>query len=221
MRRSRSPNARRTAGTWLARAIALAVMGVTPKLSALEPVDVFGAPVGLDITNTTTLSYNADNRDTRPNQVATLANDDWGMFYNRLNVLANGGAWQAGLRLDNAWVFDSPNATQIALDLYATRPVGPGGSPAPVYFRPKLQGAGVGLSNRCLNWLYPAKYYFTYSSPALELGLGDVYVAFGRGLVLSLRKMDELASDSTLRGARVTARLRSKQFSLRASAVAG
>src|SRR4051794_19090205 len=211
MRRSRSPNARRTAGTWLARAIALAVMGVTPKLSALEPVDVFGAPVGLDITNTTTLSYNADNRDTRPNQVATLANDDWGLFYNRLNVLANGGTWQAGLRLDNAWFFSSPNPTQIALDLWASRPATPGGAPAPVYFRQKLQEAGVELSNRYINWMYPAKYYFTYTSPTLELGLGDVYVAFGRGLVLSLRKLDELASDTTLRGARVTARARGKE----------
>ena len=224
MRRSRNPNARgarRTLGTWLAGALALWILGVTPKLHALEPVDVFGTPVAFDITNTSTISYNADNRDTRPNQVATLANDDWGLFYNRLNVLANGGAWQAGLRLDNAWFFSSPNATQIALDLWASRPATPGGAPAPVYFRQKLQEAGVELSNRYINWMYPAKYYFTYTSPTLELGLGDVYVAFGRGLVLSLRKLDELASDTTLRGARVTARARGKEFSVRATAVAG
>src|SRR4051812_348884 len=103
MRRSRSHNARRTPAHWLAPALALAVLTDAPKLRALEPVDVFGKPVAFDITNTSTLSYNVDNRDTRPNQVATLANDDWGLFYNRLNVLANGGAWQAGLRLDNAW----------------------------------------------------------------------------------------------------------------------
>src|SRR6187551_757961 len=122
MRRSRSHNARRTPESWLARAIALSTLAVTPKLSALEPVDVLGAPVAFDITNTSTLSYNGDNRDTRPNQVATLANDNWGLFYNRFNVLANGGAWQAGLRLDNTWFFDSPNPTQIALDLYESRP---------------------------------------------------------------------------------------------------
>ncbi|HEY3256512.1 MAG TPA: DUF6029 family protein [Polyangiaceae bacterium] len=220
MRRSRH-NARRTPERWLARAIALSILGLAPKLSALEPVDVFGAPVAIDITNTSTLAYNGDNRDTRANQVATLANDDWGLFYNRLNVVANGSAWQAGLRLDNAWFFSSPNATQIALDLVSSRPSSPGGAPAPVYFRQKVQEAGVELSNRYINWLYPAKYYFTYTTPALELGLGDVYVAFGRGLVLSLRKMDELASDNTLRGARVTARVRGDQVSLRATAVAG
>jgi len=194
---------------------------MAPKLSALEPVDVLGAPVAFDITNTSTLSYNGNNRDTRPNQVSTLANDNWGLFYNRFNVLANGGAWQAGLRLDNTWFFDSPNATQIALDLTAARPPTSGGAPAPVYFRQKLQEAGVELSNRYINWMYPAKYYFTYTSTALEVGVGDVYVAFGRGLVLSLRKLDELASDTTLRGARVTARVKTDQVSLRATAVAG
>ena len=219
MRRSLSHSSRRTPIVSLGAA--LAALSATPKLAALEPVDVFGSPVAFDITNTTTLSYNGDNRDTRPNQVSTLANDDWGMFYNRLNVLANGGSWQAGLRLDNAWFFNSPNPTQIALDLYASRPPTPGGAPAPVYFRQKLQEAGVELSNRYINWMYPAKYYFTYNSPALELGVGDVYVAFGRGLVLTLRKLDELASDTTLRGARVTARIRGKELSLRTTAVAG
>ena len=221
MLRSRSPNALRSPSHWLARAIALGVLCLAPPLRALEPVDVFGAPVALDITNSSSLSYNFDNRDTRPNQVATRANDDWGLFYNRINVLANGGAWQVGLRLDNAWFFRSPNATQIALDLVGSRPIAAGGASAPVYFRQKLQEAGAELSNRYINWLYPAKYSVTYSSPALELGLGDGYVAFGRGLVLSLRKLDELASDTTLRGARITARVRGNGVSLRATAVAG
>jgi len=220
MGRSRSPSSR-TRRLSFARALALLALSFSPRLSALEPVDVFGTPVAFDITNTTTLSYNVDNRDTRPNQVTTLANDDWGMLYNRFNVLANGGKWQAGLRLDNAWFFDSPNPTQIALDLTESRPITPGGTPAPVYFRQKLNEAGVELSNRYINWMYPAKYYFTYNSQGLELGVGDVYVAFGRGLVLTLRKLDELASDTTLRGARITGRVRSKDLSLRATAVAG
>jgi Family of unknown function (DUF6029) len=188
---------------------------------ALEPVDVFGTPVAFDITESSTLLYNFDNRDTRPNQVPTRANDDWGLFYNRINVLANGGAWQVGLRLDNAWFYRSPNATQIGLDLVNSRPASPGSAAPPVYFRQKVDEAGVELSNRYINWLYPAKYYATYSTPQLELSLGDGYVQFGRGLVLSLRKLDELASDTTLRGARVTGRLKSGSLALRATAVAG
>jgi Family of unknown function (DUF6029) len=221
MLRFRSHSERSALARCLALGSALCLFGFSRPSKALEPVNVFGKPVAFDVTESSTLLYNFDNRDTRPNQVATRANDDWGLFYNRINVLANGGAWQAGLRLDNAWFFRSPNATQIGLDLVATRPASAGGAAPPIYFRQKLDEAGVELSNRYLNWLYPAKYFVTYQSPTLELGLGDGYVAFGRGLVLSLRKLDELASDTTLRGARVTARVRSGSLALRATAVAG
>ncbi len=205
----------------LTLATLLAAVGTARPALALEPVELLGEPVAFDVTESSTLLYNFDNRDTRANQVSTRANDDWGLFYNRINVQANGGAWQAGLRLDNAWFYRSPNATQIGLDLVNSRPQVAGGAAAPVYFRQKVDEAGVELSNRYINWLYPAKYSLTYTSPGLELGLGDGYVAFGRGLVLSLRKLDELASDTTLRGARVTARVRSNGVGLRATIVAG
>ena len=221
MRRCRSHKQGSRPAHSLAGALALSVLGLAARVSALEPVELFGTPVAFDITESSSTLYNFDNRDTRPNQVASRANDNWGLFYNRINVQANGGAWQAGLRLDNAWFFRYPNPTQIGLDLVNTRPASPGGASAPVYFRQKVQEAGVELSNRYINWLYPAKYSLAYTSPALELGLGDGYVAFGRGLVLSLRKLDELASDTTLRGARVTARLRAGELALRATAVAG
>jgi Family of unknown function (DUF6029) len=201
--------------------VAVGLCCVASRAPALEPVSVFGTPVAFDITESSSLLYNFDNRDTRPNQVPTRANDDWGLFYNRINVLANGGVWQVGLRLDDAWFFRSPNATQIGLDLVNSRPASVGAAPAPAYFRQKVNEAGVELSNRYINWLYPAKYYATYSTPNLELSLGDGYVQFGRGLVLSLRKLDELASDTTLRGARITARARAGSLSVRATAVAG
>jgi hypothetical protein len=199
----------------------LGVLGAGSKASALEPVSVLGTPVAFDVTASSSVLYNFDNRDTRANQVDTRVNDDWGLSYSRINLLANGGSWQAGLRLDHAWFFRYPNPTQIALDLVNSRPPSAGGSAPPVYFRQKVQEAGVELSNRYIDWLYPAKYYITYASPSIELGVGDGYVAFGRGLVLSLRKLDELASDTTLRGARITARVRSDQVTLRATAVAG
>ncbi len=221
MLRSRNPSAPRTPAIFLTLAALLAACAQLRTAHALEPVELFGAPVAFDVTESSTLLYNFDNRDTRPNQVATRANDDWGLFYNRINVQANGGAWQAGLRLDNAWFYRSPNATQIGLDLVSSRPASEGGAAAPVYFRQKVEESGVELSNRYINWLYPAKYSLTYTSPGLELGLGDGYVAFGRGLVLSLRKLDELASDTTLRGARITARVRGNGVALRATAVAG
>lgn len=221
MQRSASPSQHGCVKIGLSCALMLTQLGRVAPAGALEPLEIFGTPIGFDITESSSLLYNFDNRDTRPNQVATRANDAWGLFYNRFNVSANGGAWQAGLRLDNAWFFRSPNPTQVALDLVASRPPSPGGAPAPTYFRQKLNEAGVELSNRYINWLYPAKYWLNYANPDFELGLGDGYVSFGRGLVLSLRKLDELASDTTLRGARMTARVRGRELALRATAVFG
>jgi hypothetical protein len=46
-----------------------------------------------------------------------------------------------------------------------------------------------------------------YNSRHLEVVLGDSYVTFGRGLVLSLRKLDELGIDTTLRGVNAIGRV--------------
>lgn len=42
-----------------------------------------------------------------------------------------------------------------------------------------------------------------WTGRALEVTAGDAYVSFGRGLGLSLRKLDELGIDTTLRGAKL------------------
>ncbi|MEK6609041.1 MAG: hypothetical protein AABZ30_15390 [Myxococcota bacterium] len=42
-----------------------------------------------------------------------------------------------------------------------------------------------------------------YTDRSLEVTVGDAYVSFGRGLVLSLRKLDELGVDTTVRGAKM------------------
>jgi hypothetical protein len=51
--------------------------------------------------------------------------------------------------------------------------------------------------------VYPAKLFVTYSTPGLEITAGDSYVQFGRGLTLSMRKIDELGIDTTVRGLKV------------------
>jgi peroxiredoxin len=45
---------------------------------------------------------------------------------------------------------------------------------------------------------------------SLDVTVGDAYVSFGRGLALSLRKVDELGIDTTLRGAKI--QVRHRQF---------
>jgi hypothetical protein len=51
--------------------------------------------------------------------------------------------------------------------------------------------------------VYPAKLWVTYAAPGLEVTLGDAYAQFGRGLTLSMRKVDELGIDTTVRGIKV------------------
>ena len=106
-----------------------------------------------------------------------------------------------GLRLDSA--------------LYWRRPVD---NPSYGGLSPGAQ-AQVQLDNesRYVDSIYPAKLWATYSLPDVEVTAGDAYVQFGRGLTLSMRKIDELGIDTTLRGAKI--RVQKDPFAL--TAVAG
>jgi hypothetical protein len=181
-------------------ALPLSAALVSPRAFALEPGSVAGQPVLLDVNESSSVYYNFDNRDSKPSQVSTRANDDFGLVYNRLSLQATAGNVSLGVRIDNVWFYASPNATQLALDL--TNEASP--QNAPGYFRSKLTDAGLELSNRFIDWVYPSKYYLTYSRPGLEATLGDASAQLGRGIVLSARKRDELGSDTTIRGARLS-----------------
>src|SRR5690606_29998222 len=87
--------------------------------------------------------------------------------------------------------------------------------------RVKITEAGIELSNRYIDWIYPAKYTLSYATRDVELSVGDATVQLGRGLVLSVRKLDELASDTTVRGLHAIARLRSESVRVKLTAVAG
>ncbi len=63
--------------------------------------------------------------------------------------------------------------------------------------------AGTSAAMQIEDRYTPEKLFLTYSGPKLRVELGDAYVSFGRGLSLSLRKLDEFGVDTTLRGARV------------------
>jgi hypothetical protein len=188
---------------------------------ALEPGKIGGEPVLLDVTESSSVLYNFDNRDFKPHQAATLANDDWGLLFNRLSLQANAGKLQAGLRLDSAWFFTSPDPLEIALELERNRRTQSGSAPDPYYFRGKVLEAGGELSNRYIDWSYPTKYYAGYTSKHLELTLGDYSAQFGRGMVLSVRKLDELSSDTTLRGLRLTWRTETGKVKWKLTALGG
>lgn len=201
---------------WLASALSLAIVLGAPGAVALEPGHVAGEPVLLDVNQSSSVYYNFDNRDSKPSQVGTRANDDYGLIYNRLSVQATRGYLSLGARVDSVWFYASPSATGLALELLREQnPASP-----PDYFRGKLREAGLELSNRFIDWNYPSKYYLTYSRPGVEATLGDSSAQLGRGIVLSVRKRDELGSDTTIRGARLSLRRRGP-LSLKLTALGG
>jgi hypothetical protein len=182
------------------RLLAVAALLLPSSALALEPGNIGQTPVLLDVSESGSVFYNFDNRDSRPSQVATRVNDYFGLVYNRLSLQATAGSVSAGVRVDNVWFYASPDVTQVALDL--TNEAEPRDPPS--FFRSKLGEAGLELSNRYIDWVYPAKYYLTFSRPGLEATLGDASAQLGRGIVLSVRKQDELGSDTTIRGARLS-----------------
>lgn len=205
--------------------IALAITLLAAPVWALEAGSLDGVPVNVDITESSSLVANTDNRNERRSDVNAQADDDWTLWYNRLNVQANWKGFQAGLRLDSAWFLQSRSPTDISLSLLELE----NGGQLPQtfdeddadFFVDKFFQAGDELQDRFVNWVYPAKYNLRYKNQHFEATVGDFYSQLGRGLVLSVRKQDELSSDSTIRGARLTGRLRLPGARFKATALAG
>src|SRR6185503_683683 len=133
-------------GAWAALAATLALTRVGAAETASD-----GVPVSVELTDATTVIYAWKNRDFAANDQATVLNDKWGVWYNRLHAQVSRGAFRFNARIDNAWFFASPDPTEAALTLVNRRPASSAGLPAPTYFRLKEQQAGLELSNRYIN----------------------------------------------------------------------
>jgi len=195
------------------RRLALASVTLTPlvllsasRARAGDVGEVDGAPVRLDITETSNLNYHFDNRnDQSLSAVESRIDDNYGEWLNRFNVSASWKSFQAGVRLDTATYFHRPKLTECA----AGQPETSHGC---------FSALNGGNAENKLAYRYrntylidpgiPSKFYLTYAKPWLEVTAGDGYVSFGRGLVLAMRKIDELASDTTLQGGKVVARVK-------------
>jgi hypothetical protein len=173
--------------TGAAIAVAAAALLSGRSAAALDTGTVEGEPVQLDVTETTIVAQHFAAR-TPPNEaqppLQNFENSGWGTWLDRLNAALRWDRLTVGLRLDSA--------------VYWSRPVD------------SASAAQYGVANiatdnesRFKNSIYPAKVWMTYASPGLEVTAGDSYVQFGRGLTLSMRKIDELGIDTTVRGAKV------------------
>ena len=177
-----------------AAALSLALFEAS-SANAKDVGEVAGDPVRVDITETSYLNYHVDNRnDVNPNDVDKSLDDNYGEWLNRFNVSAAWKAWQGGLRFDTATYFHRPKASQF--------PEGSQRDNATESLRYRFRDTYV------VSPFLPSKLYLTYAKPAIEVTAGDGYVSFGRGMVLTIRKIDELAADTSLQGAKVIGRIK-------------
>lgn len=150
---------------------------------------VAGAPVRLDVTETSIVSQHFDAREGEDPK-----DNGYGQWINRLNALLSWKKWSVGMRLDSSLYWLRPEDRDIR-SLYPNDP--------PDQLRSDIDNVQRDGASRFRNSIYPAKVWVTYQSPTLEATVGDAYVQFGRGLTLSMRKIDDLGIDNTLRGAKL------------------
>ena len=122
----------------------------------------------------------------------------FGEFVSRLNTRAEWGAWSVALRLDSsAWGSTPQTGDRLARpgqDVSAAQPLS--ASTLRGRYEDHLVDPSKGIEKLSLQ----------YRGRMFEATLGDVYAQFGRGLTLSLRKLDELGQDTTLLGGQTIVR---------------
>lgn len=171
---------KRRQGKQLAWVTCAALALASREARAVDLPELKGSPVTLDVTETSIVAQRFNAREGE-------AEDNQGYFawLNRLNAVLSWKRLTLGVRLDSSY--------------YAFRPEDR------AYGDPQLaRAARIDGTTRYRDSLYTAKVYATYKSPDAEITVGDAYVQFGRGLVLSLRKVDELGIDTTLLGGKLT-----------------
>lgn len=178
---------------WVAAVTCVLAAVVWPaRAFAVDLGDVGRDKLQLDLTETSIVAQHFDARGGE-----AFDDNGWGDWVNRLNATLRWGRWTAGLRLDSALYRRRPaQRGEIHSSCFGPCPPGSLGDPT-------LTTVITDNESRYKDSLYPAKLWLTYATPSIEVTAGDAYVQFGRGLTLSMRKIDELGIDTTLRGAKV------------------
>ena len=180
---------------------------VANQASALDLPGPKNEPIGLDVTNTSVVDYRWDNRNHNPNAFnpRPIVDDHYGEWINRFNAQATWWRFRLGVRVDSALYFLTTTrneAQRLAADqIAAVKERNPEAIvPEQVDYTNRFYRE---LNTRFLNTVYPAKLFVGYNQPGVDVTVGDFYAQLGRGMVLSIRKIDELAIDTTIRGGKV------------------
>lgn len=163
-------------------AFACAGLASTKPALAIDLGDIKEDPVRLDITETTIGQQRFNAR-----EGGKFIDHGYGGWLNRLNLALRWKRWTAATRLDSSVYWLRPEDRTLPDPSQRDNIIRDGASRYP-------------------DAIYPAKLWAQYQSPELEITAGDAYAQFGRGLVLSMRKLDELGVDNTIRGGKVQIR---------------
>lgn len=162
-------------------AVSLLLTASSRDALAVDLPKVKGSPLKLDVTETAIAAQRFEAREgERPEDQGYF------VFLNRLNSTLGWRKLTLGLRLDSSF--------------YAFRPEDRDYPDAQL----KRNAIVDGSTRYRDRYVYIGKLWLSYKTEEIEATAGDSYVQFGRGLVLSLRKVDELGIDTTLFGGKVT-----------------
>lgn len=165
------------------------VAAATATTSKALEVNVGGESLRLDLTESLFLNAHLDPGNGNPSRAY------YGELVNRLNVQASLRRWRLGLRLDSNLFVDAPRVGERLAKANCAECIG--------------TVSESDLRHRFIQSPFDArkgveKVSLSYLGRELEATVGDFYAQLGRGLVLSLRKVDELGVDTTLLGAKVS-----------------
>ncbi|NUP06456.1 MAG: hypothetical protein HOW73_10395 [Polyangiaceae bacterium] len=196
----------------------LCISSVAGTATAVEVKEVGDETLTLDVTNTAIGNYLFDNRNASAGLTppSTIVDDHYGEFINHLNAQLFYWRFRVGVRIDGyayGGLPDDEDFQKIAKERL------PDGSGVDRYeyenaFRRELH-------TRFRNTIYPTKINVGYTAPGVDITFGDFYAQLGRGIVLSVRKIDELAQDTTIRGFKASFKKSFDDASLSVTALAG
>ncbi len=178
------------------RAVALAA-----SLVAVAGVARADGPT-FSITETSVFNYRFDNRDN------DRLNDRYFEWLNRLNIQATRERTAAAVRIDSAAYAKKPDPNELGRD-DAREAAQQGqlvGETEAEFARRRTLTYGRQLSSRYINTVYPSKLFVSHREGPADVTVGDFYAQLGKGLVLSMRKVDELGTDTTIRGGKLEVR---------------
>lgn len=192
-----------------------------PRSARAFDFTVRGERLRLDLTESMFLSAHLDNGNSDP------TDDNYGELLNRLNAQL---AWKRllfSVRFDSgAWVltpkpgrsagtpggsgngyctqvFDPVTQASLVAAQRATCTVQPNDPRLKDRFRAPGKTVKRSVVPFGVSAFYLEKISLDYTGRVVEATLGDFYANLGRGLVLSVRKLDELGTDSTITGGKV------------------